>query len=41
MAWINYQKGFDGAPHSWIIKSLEFIGINNKVISVTKKVMTY
>ena len=28
-------------PHSWIIKSLELIGINNKVISFTKKVMTY
>ena len=27
-------------PHSWIIKSLELIGINNKVISFTK-VMTY
>jgi len=28
-------------PHSWIIKSLELIGINNKVILFTKKVMTY
>ena len=27
--------------HSWIIKSLELIGINSKVISFTKKVMTY
>ena len=28
-------------PHSWIIKSLELVGINTKVISFTKKVMTY
>jgi len=27
--------------HSWLIKSLELIGINNKVISFTKKVMSY
>ena len=42
MAWIDYQKAFDRVPHSWIIKSLELIGIiNNKVTSFTKKVMTY
>ena len=38
MAWIAYQKAFDRVPHSWIIKSLELIGINNKVISFTKNV---
>jgi hypothetical protein len=41
MARIDYQKTFDRVPHSWIIKSLELIGINNKVILFTKKVMTY
>ena len=40
MAWIDYQKAFDRVPHSWIIKSLELIGINNKVILFTKKAMT-
>jgi len=39
MAWIDYQRAFDRVPHSWIIKSLELIGINNKVILFTKKVM--
>ena len=38
---MDYQKAFDRVPHSWIIKSLELIGINNKVILFTKKVMTY
>jgi len=41
MAWIDYQKAFDRVPHSWITKSLELIGINNKVISFPKKVMSY
>ena len=41
MAWIDYQKAIDRVPHSWIIKSLELIGINNKVLSFTKKVMTH
>jgi len=41
MAWIDYQKAFDRVPHRWIIKSLELIGINNKVIAFTKKAMTY
>jgi len=39
MTGINYQKGFDRVPHSWIVKSLELIGINNKVILFTKKVL--
>ena len=34
-------RKFDRVPHSWIIKSLELIGINNKVISFNKKVMNY
>ena len=41
MAWIDYQKAFDRVPHSLIVKSLELIGINNKFILFTKKVMSY
>jgi hypothetical protein len=41
MAWIAYQKAFDRVPHSWIIKSLELIGINNKITSFTKKIMRH
>ena len=40
MAWIDYQKAFDKVPHSWIIKSLELLGINDKVITFTKKAIT-
>jgi hypothetical protein len=41
MAWIDYQKAFDRVPQSWIIKSLETIGINTKVISFMQKIMGY
>ena len=41
ISWIDYQKAFDRVPHSWIIKSLEIIGTNNKVKSFTKKVISY
>jgi len=41
MAWIDYQKAFDSVFESWIIKSLELIGINNKTISFTKKTTSY
>jgi hypothetical protein len=41
LAGIDYQKAFDRVPHSWIIKSVELIGINNKVIAFTKKAITY
>jgi hypothetical protein len=40
MAWIDYQKVFDMVPRSWIIKCLELMGINNKIISFTKKIMS-
>jgi hypothetical protein len=41
MSWIDYQKAFDRVPHRWIIKSIELIGINNKVISFIKKAISY
>jgi hypothetical protein len=40
MAWTDYQKALDRVPHNWIIKSLQPIGINNKVIAFTRKAMT-
>jgi hypothetical protein len=41
MAQIDYEKAIDRVPHSWIINSLELIGINNKIISFTKKIMSH
>ena len=41
MAWTNYQKAFDSVPHSWIIKSLQLIEINNKMIFLTKEALSF
>jgi hypothetical protein len=41
MTWIEYKKAFDKVPHSWIDKPLELIGINNKIITFTRKIMSY
>jgi hypothetical protein len=41
MARIDYQKAFDRVSHSWIIKYLELTGINNKIISFAKKIMSH
>jgi hypothetical protein len=34
--WIDYQKTFDSVPHSWIEKSIELIGVNNKIVKFCK-----
>jgi len=41
MAWIGYKKTFDSMPHSWIVKSLQLTGINNKIIFFGRKAMNY
>jgi len=41
MSRTDYQTAFDSVSYSWIIKSFMLIGINNKIISFTKKNMSY
>jgi hypothetical protein len=41
MASIDYQKAFGSVTHTWIIKSLQLIAINNIIISFTTKTMSY
>jgi hypothetical protein len=41
MACMYYHKTFDRVSHSWIIKSLELVGINNNIIPFTNKTMSY
>jgi uncharacterized protein YukE len=36
MAWIGYQKAFDSVQQSWIEKSTELIGANNKIVKFCK-----
>jgi len=35
-AWIDYQKAFDGIPHSWVEKSIELVGVNSKIVRFCK-----
>jgi hypothetical protein len=36
MAWIDYQKAFDSVTHGWIEKSIELIGVNDKIFKFCK-----
>jgi hypothetical protein len=36
MAWIDHQNASDTVPHSWIEKSTELIGVNNKIVKFCK-----
>jgi hypothetical protein len=36
MAWIDYQKTFDGVPHSWIEKPMELVGVNDSTVKFCK-----
>ena len=33
LAWNDYQKALDNVPHSWIEKSIEIVGVNNKIVN--------
>ena len=39
MAWIDYKKAFDSVPHSWILRSLRMMGVNQKVVSALANMM--
>jgi len=38
---MEYGTVFDKVPYNWVITFLEFIGINNKTIPLTKKNTSY
>ena len=40
MAWIDYKKAYDSVPHSWIIESLELIGVADNVKALLEKSMS-
>jgi len=31
-AWIDYQKAFDSVPHSWVEKSIAWVGLDSKTV---------
>ena len=34
MAWIDYKKAYDMAPHSWIIEYLDLFGVAEDIKSL-------
>jgi hypothetical protein len=32
VTWVDYEKAFDNVPRSWLEKSIELIGVNNKLV---------
>jgi len=34
IAWIDYQKAFDRVPHSWVEKTIEFVGVDSKIVGI-------
>jgi hypothetical protein len=39
IAWVDYQKALDSIPHSWVEKSIELVGVNNKIVRFCKSSM--
>ena len=39
MAWIDYKKAYDMVPHSWILASLEALGVDGNVQRLLKESM--
>lgn len=39
VTWIDYKKAYDSVPHSWLLKSLELLRINDKTIQFLRKAM--
>ena len=39
MAWVDFKKGYDMVPHTWIIKGLKLIGAAPNVIALLKSTM--
>ena len=37
--WIDYKKAYDSLPHSWIVKSLQMLGISDNIRQYLKVAM--
>jgi hypothetical protein len=31
--WVAYRKAFESVPHSWVEKSIEIVGVENKIVN--------
>ena len=39
MAWVDYKKAYDMVPYSWIIATMEMVGLANNIIDLIKQSM--
>ena len=39
MGWIDYHKAYDLVPHSWILKTLEIVGVSENVQKLMEESM--
>lgn len=39
MGWIDYRKAYDLVPHSWILASLEMVGVSERIRKMLKSSM--
>ena len=39
MAWIDFRKIYDMAPHSWILKTLQLVGTARNIKELFKRSM--
>ena len=39
MAWIDYRKAYDLAPHKWILECLENLGVSEEIRRIVKESM--
>ena len=39
VAWVDFQKGYDMAPHSWILKILELVETAIDIMQLLKRSM--
>ena len=39
MTWVDYKKAYDMVPYSWIIATMEMLGLANNIIDLIKQSM--
>ena len=39
MAWIDFNKMYDMAPHTWIIETLRMVGFSDNLIDLVSRSM--
>ena len=41
MAWVDYKKAYDMVPHSWILETIEMMGVEDNVRLLLRQSMSH